>query len=238
MNGDGYADAIIGIELWNEGETNEGGASLYHGSYSGLAASRSWHGQGNQSSAHYGASVGTAGDVNGDGYADIIVGVPNYNAPKPDEGRALLYYGNGQAGLSLSPRQVDAYSASLPIARLGWSDAMDAVCVRLGMQRPFGYGRAKMELEVKPFGVAFDGDNTVMGPAWWLGPVGSEWPLCTIGLEAGTRYHWRARWHYQPTMSPWLPASRWVTMPWNGWNEQDLRTAGWRVALPVVLRDP
>ena len=37
--------------------------------------------------------------------------------------------------------------------------------------------------------------------------------------------------------TPFLPASRWVTVPWNGWNEMDLRTAGSRVALPLVLRN-
>jgi hypothetical protein len=237
VNGDGYADAIIGIELWNEGESNEGGASLYHGSYGGLGASRAWHGQGDQASAHYGAAVGTAGDVNGDGYADVIVGAPQYNAPDPDEGQALLYYGNGQAGLSLNPRQVRASSTQTPIARLGWSDWMDAFCIRLRTRRPFGLGRAKIEIEVKPMGVPFDGENTVMQTSWWAEPSGASRYLCATDLPVGTRYHWRARWRYRPTTCPWLPASRWVTMPWNGWNEQDLRTAGWRVTLPLVLRD-
>jgi hypothetical protein len=93
-----------------------------------------------------------------------------------------------------------------------------------------------MEMEVKPAGVGFDGTDTVMGGDWWTSPVGSSFPLCIIGLDAGTWYHWRARWHYEPTTSPWLPTSRWVTMPWNGWSEQDLRTAGWRFMLPQVLR--
>jgi len=28
-----------------------------------------------------------------------------------------------------------------------------------------------------------------------------------------------------------------VTIPWNGWNETDLRTVGSRISLPVVMRD-
>ena len=34
-----------------------------------------------------------------------------------------------------------------------------------------------------------------------------------------------------------MPASRWVTVPWNGWNEQDLRTGGGLALLPIVLND-
>ena len=44
-------------------------------------------------------SVGTAGDVNGDGYADVIVGVPNYDEGQEDEGRAYVYHGS-TAGLT------------------------------------------------------------------------------------------------------------------------------------------
>jgi hypothetical protein len=34
-----------------------------------------------------------------------------------------------------------------------------------------------------------------------------------------------------------MPASRWLTMPWNGWNEQDLRTGGAIIFLPLILRN-
>jgi hypothetical protein len=40
-----------------------------------------------------------AGDVNGDGYADVIVGAPRYNDDQTDEGRAYVYYGSA-SGLS------------------------------------------------------------------------------------------------------------------------------------------
>jgi hypothetical protein len=57
-------------------------------------------------------------------------------------------------------------------------------------------------------------------------------------LSAGTPYHWRVRLHYDPATTPFMPTSRWLTMPWNGWNETDLRTAtATRVLLPLVLRN-
>jgi hypothetical protein len=47
------------------------------------------------------------------------------------------------------------------------------------------------------------------------------------GLSMGTRYHWRVRTKYNPVTNPFNPPhSRWFHVPWNGWNEADLRTAG------------
>lgn len=41
--------------------------------------------------SHFGCSVSNAGDVNGDGYEDIIVGAQHYDSPK---GRAYIYFGD------------------------------------------------------------------------------------------------------------------------------------------------
>ena len=41
----------------------------------------------------FGAAVGTAGDVNGDGYDDVVVGAPYNDAGGTDAGRAYVFYG-------------------------------------------------------------------------------------------------------------------------------------------------
>ena len=93
VNGDGYADVIVGARYYDNGETDEGRAFVYHGSASGLPATANWTAEGNQGSAYFGWSVGTAGDVNGDGYADVIVGAHGYDNGETDEGGAWVYHG-------------------------------------------------------------------------------------------------------------------------------------------------
>jgi hypothetical protein len=102
VNGDSYADVIVGAPLFDLGQVDEGIASVYLGSPSGPSGSASWTGEGNQTGGQFGSSVGTAGDVNGDGYADVIVGAPAYDGGQVDEGRAFVYHGSA-AGLASAP---------------------------------------------------------------------------------------------------------------------------------------
>ena len=99
VNGDGYSDVIVGANSYNNGETNEGRAFVYHGSASGLSTTTAWTAEGDQADAHFGFSLGTAGDVNGDGYSDVIVAAYLYDNGETDEGRAFVYHGSA-TGLS------------------------------------------------------------------------------------------------------------------------------------------
>ena len=105
VNGDGYSDVIIGAEGYNDaGNANEGRAFVYYGSITGLSTIPNWFGgDANQVGALFGISVASAGDVNGDGYSDVIIGARDYDdAGNVDEGRAFVYHGSA-AGLSLTP---------------------------------------------------------------------------------------------------------------------------------------
>ncbi|MFL7790658.1 MAG: Calx-beta domain-containing protein [Anaerolineae bacterium] len=106
VNGDGYADVIVGAYGYDHGETDEGGAFVYHGSATGLSGAADWTAEGDQPVANYGYSVSTAGDVNGDGYDDVIVGAYSYDITSTvvltDAGQVYVYYGSA-SGLSASP---------------------------------------------------------------------------------------------------------------------------------------
>ena len=58
-----------------------------------LSTTASWTGEGNQVGAFYGSSVNTAGDVNGDGRSDIIIGAPFYDGGATNGGRVFIYHG-------------------------------------------------------------------------------------------------------------------------------------------------
>ena len=102
VNGDGFSDVIVGAPEYDNGEVNEGRAFVYHGSAAGLGSSPSWTAESNQASAYFGYSVAPAGDVNGDGYSDVIVGALLFDNGEDGEGRAFVYHGSA-AGLGLSP---------------------------------------------------------------------------------------------------------------------------------------
>jgi hypothetical protein len=102
VNGDGYGDVIVGVNHLDNPELAEGGAWVYHGSASGLAALPAWAYESNQVEAQFGESVAAAGDVNGDGYDDVIVGAFGFDNGQTDEGRVFVFHGSA-AGLAFTP---------------------------------------------------------------------------------------------------------------------------------------
>jgi hypothetical protein len=224
VNGDGYADVIVGAWHYDDRDTEEGGAYVYHGSSSGLSAVESWMTESNQAYAWFGHSAATAGDVNGDGYADVIVGAYGYDNGESNEGCAYVYYGNAGPGLSLRPEQRRADDAA-PIAREGASHSPDGFRLAAIGRSPFGRTRVKLEWETKKGHAGFDGTGTFTGTSWAdTATAGVALNELASGFDPGN-YHWRVRLLYDPVTSPFQQASRWFTIPWGGWRETDLRNS-------------
>jgi hypothetical protein len=97
VNGDGFADVVVGASGAVGGA---GAAYVYLGGAGGLEAtpSSTLPGPGG-SNEYFGVSVASAGDVNGDGFADVIGGAAGIN---DDPGAAYVYLG-GADGLGPAP---------------------------------------------------------------------------------------------------------------------------------------
>jgi len=102
VNGDGFPDVVLGAPLYDTEEGNAGLALAFYGGPQGLPATPSWSFYGDQNAAELGVSVARAGDVDGDGFDDVIVGSSHYDGPYMDSGRIYLFRG-GPGGLQSSP---------------------------------------------------------------------------------------------------------------------------------------
>ena len=95
VNGDGYSDVVVGADAYDNGNTDEGAAFVFLGSATGILDGNpvNAHAQleSNQTSALLGGSVSSAGDVNGDGYADLIVGAEAYDNGQVDPNISSQY---------------------------------------------------------------------------------------------------------------------------------------------------
>ncbi|MHC4445473.1 MAG: integrin alpha, partial [Planctomycetota bacterium] len=108
VNGDGYSDVIVGMRWYTNVQYLEGGTFVYNGSAAGLSPTADWTAESNQAGARFG-SVSTAGDVNGDGYSDVIVGADWYDNGQTAEGRVFVYHGSA-CGLSAPDSDGDCIS--------------------------------------------------------------------------------------------------------------------------------
>ena len=92
INGDGYSDVLIC------GHSPK--AFVYNGSPAGFPSSSCWTYNGLEGS--FGWTVASAGDINGDGYSDVIIGSPDYNNGSFAVERFFIFNGSAD-GLSSTP---------------------------------------------------------------------------------------------------------------------------------------
>ncbi len=107
VNGDGYDDIMVSGK--NYGANHLGRVMIYFGGAS-MDATYDIGLSGQQGYDYFGYALSSAGDINGDGYDDIIIGAKNYSA-----GRAYIYYGGATmstaADVIIDPNEssVDSY---------------------------------------------------------------------------------------------------------------------------------
>jgi len=122
ISGDGYDDVAVGA--WQDDGTvvnNSGAVRVFCGNAVGLGALPCWVGAGGQEGGGFGFSV-EGGDVNGDGYGDLLVGAPDFDHDAgEDEGAVFVYHG-GPLGLPFLGASTILYGGT-EFARFGYDVA-------------------------------------------------------------------------------------------------------------------
>ncbi|MEM7247976.1 MAG: hypothetical protein AAF533_21760 [Acidobacteriota bacterium] len=105
VNGDGRSDLLVGAPFYDGGETNQGAAFLYLATATGtFNAMPDWYVVGGDKNQELGHSVAGAGDVNMDGWDDIIIGAPGWDASSlTNRGAAVVFHGSPTGPTPASP---------------------------------------------------------------------------------------------------------------------------------------
>jgi hypothetical protein len=173
VNGDGFGDVLVAAPDYDNGQVDEGRVYVFHGTASGLAAGPTRILESNQATAAMGKGLAAGGDVNGDGYGDILVGSPNFVNGQVGEGRASLYLG-GASGVP---------------ATAGWNFESNVVSAMTGASVSAGDWNADGYADVIVGAPGYDNGNADIG--WMLvfvtagGLPPASTTLNTQGVEAG-----------------------------------------------------
>jgi len=131
VDGDGFGDLVAGAPFNDDVDLNAGLAHVYSGQDGSVIAT--WRGQ--AFSDRLGTAVAGAGDVNGDGFADVILGAPHGNSLDP--GYAWVPF--SESTLALEPpadlstgRAVFRASDGRPGARLSLHYSLNGFGMILG----------------------------------------------------------------------------------------------------------
>jgi hypothetical protein len=232
VNLDGSGDVIVGAY----GASGDRGLVRVYPS-TGSSLGPPWTLAGTQAGSRFGFSAASAGDINGDGFADIVVGAPQFAGGQTNEGLACLFYANGGAGRARRPRILTVDTTAIdPPGRTG-SPSQALVQVLLVSAEGTGWlGPQTVVLECGPGGLcpACVRGNPCDPSPTLPEPPDTETPKSDVepvpGLDPGTGYHLYLR---VASDSPHFPHTPWFSFPHGATSEISFRTTP-----PLDVPDP
>jgi hypothetical protein len=230
IQGDGYADVLVGADNYFDELCNSPGcvfqafagrAFLFFGAAS-PATSPAWQGyEKGELPGEFAQVVSAAGDMNGDGFADLGIGdsFARASARSTATNKGIAYVYSGIGASSSPPGVLWDIAARGPlsqnaIADHGLSDTSNGFDVSATGRGAFGGVFAKLEIEVKLSTAAFNGQGVNRSAAWtWTGSAGATLTLQARGLSADQAYHSRVRLVYRPGSVVATSHSVWISGP-------------------------
>ncbi|MFH1196951.1 MAG: integrin alpha [bacterium] len=169
VNADGYDDVLVGAYGYDNGSSNVGRAYIFLGGAT-MNDGADIIFTGEASEDYFGISVSSAGDVNSDGYSDVMIGSSNNDAGGIDRGRAYIYYGgssmNNGADVTLSGEaDSDFFGYSVASAGDVNGDGFDDVVVGAAWNAAGGTQRGKVYVYYGGNSMNNSADITLSGEA-------------------------------------------------------------------------
>jgi len=124
LNADGYSDVVVGAPDSDGASMTDSGMAIIYFGGSAMDSTADAKVVGEAASDNLGSSVASAGDMNGDGYCDVIVGAPGNNANGGGSGEAYIFFGG--AVLDVTPDATWAGPSSMDIFGASGSSAGDS----------------------------------------------------------------------------------------------------------------